>query len=193
MGFPTEFSEQIHLLAAQFGDPVLHHAVLPGNRNIHSKSRIAEVCMVVRNIQGKIYLMRKPFYPKGIFRIHTGGIEKKETIIEAFHRELFEETGLLEPQPHFAAAISYADSEESEPSFFTFAFITNPTDQELISHDDSEHIEELRLIDIQDLPNLATQLSGIGIQYSKDADIEFQSWGIFRSVAVSQIYRFLTR
>ncbi len=193
MSFPAEFSEQIHALTKQFGEPVLYHAILPDNRNIHRSTRIAEVCMVVRNIEGKIYLMRKPFYPVGVFRIHTGGIEKNETILEAFHRELYEETGLREPQPHFAAAISYSVSPDSAPTFFTFVFITNPTEQGLVAHDEKEQIEAMRLIDIQDLPNLADQLAHLGMQYNEELDSDMHSWGIFRSVAIAQLYRYFMR
>ncbi len=55
------------------------------------ENRTQEAVMVIRNPHGQFLLVRKSFYPKGIYRLPAGGIYGDETPTEALKRELNEE------------------------------------------------------------------------------------------------------
>ena len=90
---------------------------------VGNPSRFAEVCMVVRRPTGDVLLSIKTFYPRGAYRLPTGGIDQDEPILDAVVRETLEETGLTVDVTRFLAALTYRDGPAGPPVFHTFAFL----------------------------------------------------------------------
>src|SRR2546425_1084616 len=103
----TEFDREIAELAARYGEPLRVDAPIHDGffDPIHNPDRVGEVCMVVRRPNGKILLSIKTFYPRGAYRLPTGGIHHGERILDALRRETAEETGLETQLRRFLAAI----------------------------------------------------------------------------------------
>src|SRR4030081_2929099 len=87
---------EIEALAGRFGRPIAREVPLDDIAfdPVGNPSRFAEVCMVVRRPTGKVLLSIKTFYPRGAYRLPTGGIDRDEPILEALLRATLEETGL---------------------------------------------------------------------------------------------------
>ena len=60
----------------------------------HAKGRRGEVIMAIRHEDGRIWMHTKVFYPAGIYRLPSGGIEAREMALDAARREVWEEAGL---------------------------------------------------------------------------------------------------
>ena len=110
--------------------------------------------MVVRRPTGRILLSIKTFYPRGAYRLPTGGIHHGEGVYDALVRETHEETGLSTAVRSFLARISYAplSSSGAPPVFHTFAFLLDEVGGTLGTLDTSERIEEWREIETDELP-----------------------------------------
>src|SRR2546429_7865126 len=105
-----ELDEEIALLAARFGEPRRLEALIrPFFDPVQRPDRFAEVCMVIRRRNGKIPLSIKRFYPRGAYRLPTGGVQHGERIIDALRRETDEETALLVEVRRVVAWITYRD------------------------------------------------------------------------------------
>ena len=83
-------------LAARFGRPVAVNAVIDDRfrEPIWKRDRYGEVCMVIRRPNGRVLESIKTFYPRGAFRLPTGGIHHGEGVLDSLGRETREETGL---------------------------------------------------------------------------------------------------
>src|SRR5438045_4001889 len=112
---------------------------------VGNPSRFAEVCMVVRRPTGEVLLSIKTFYPRGAYRLPTGGIDRDEPILDALLRETLEETGLRVDVRRFLAALTYRDGSGGPPVFHTFAFLLDdPSGAPVIALDEHEQIESYR-------------------------------------------------
>ena len=87
---------EVAALAGRYGAPITRDVALDDIAfdPVGNPSRFAEVCMVVRRPTGEVLLSIKTFYPRGAYRLPTGGIDKDEPILDAVLRETLEETGL---------------------------------------------------------------------------------------------------
>jgi len=147
---------------------------------VGAPDRIAEVCMVVRRPSGKLLLAIKDFYPRGAFRLPTGGIHHGEAIFDALRREAEEETGLSLAVRRFLAAITYRDGPAGAPVFHTFAFLLDETGGTLGARDPAERIATWREIPPSELAGVAATLEAV----PNDANAEipnWRSWGRFRA------------
>jgi 8-oxo-dGTP pyrophosphatase MutT (NUDIX family) len=139
--------------------------------------RQAEVCMVLRHgaAEGDRYaVMTKPFYPPGIWRLPTGGIEAGESILEGFARELLEETGLVSNAPRFLAHIAY--EADGEAVFHTFALLVEWDGAPLAGTDDGEEMTFARA----GLDELAAQVERMALLepgWSADLEEDWAAWG----------------
>ncbi|MBE7042214.1 MAG: NUDIX hydrolase [Ruminococcaceae bacterium] len=89
---------------------------------IHS-NRWGEVAFGVERKNKKLIVIRSQGYPKGIYRIPTGGIQFDETVSHALHREIKEELGLTVDTPRFMGAIYYeVIYKEEKLEFISFVF-----------------------------------------------------------------------
>lgn len=183
---PQAVQDELMQLAQRFGQPIVHTAYLPIQGLFDpftATDRYGEVCMVLRRKNGSLLLMRKIFYPKGDFRLMTGGINFGENIFDALLRETYEETGLTVQVARFLVAAAYhVPSMSDKPLFYTFAFLLDEVSGKLGATDPHEHIEAYREIAASDLPTVAEFLDNVPNSRTDDFNGNWHDWGIFRAV-----------
>src|SRR3989454_8898199 len=102
--------QELEHLAQPYGQPLVRSVELTSNYRfdpLNKTERYGEVCMVVRRPNGKVLTMIKTLYPKGAYRLPTGGIQYGEDVLAALLRETEEETGLQVEVRRFLAAVAY--------------------------------------------------------------------------------------
>jgi len=181
----TELEEEIALIAARFGEPRRVDALIrPFFDPIQRPDRFAEVCMVIRRRNGKVPLSIKTFYPRGAYRLPTGGIHHGERILDALRRETEEETGLETVTERFLAWITYrpVSAPDAPPLFHTFAFLLDEVGGRFHTRDLEEQIEEWFEIDPAALGDVADRLDRITSAPSHEIGGDWADWGHFRAV-----------
>src|SRR3989441_6139217 len=115
-------------------------AIRPFFDPVQNPDRFAEVCMVVRRRSGKVPLCIKTFYPRGAYRLPTGGIHRGERILDALLRETDEETALEIEVRRFLVWITYRDVSlpHPPPLFHTFAFLLDEVGGTFRTRDEEE-------------------------------------------------------
>lgn len=141
----------------------------------HEKSRRGEIALCVTNEADHILLHTKPFYPDKTFRIPTGGIHSKETVIDALVRELHEETGFSPLSFQQLALLLYVfrHGDESIP-FVSYIFSVTVSDGEPAPHDESEEISGFLWIESSKLENVITSLQNL-------PEGKWHEWGLMRA------------
>ena len=182
-------------LAARYGEPLVVDAPIADDFDdpIRRRDGYGEVCMVVRRPNGKVLLSIKTFYPRGAYRLPTGGIHKGEPVYDALLRETHEETGLEKTVERFLARISYrAKAPGSLPLFHTFAFLLRETGGTLGALDLSEQLEDWREVQVSELPRVADTLDELTTSSAHDIGGDWRAWGKFRAVVHRVVYEALT-
>jgi ADP-ribose pyrophosphatase YjhB (NUDIX family) len=181
----TGLDREIALLAARFGEPRrIEASVRPFFDPIQKPDRLAEVCMVIRRRDGKIPLSIKTFYPRGAYRLPTGGIHRGERILDALRRETDEETALKVEVRRFLAWITYRDVAlpQGPPLFHTFAFLLDEVGGTFKTRDEEEQIEDWIEVEPSALSDVADRLDDLGSGPSRDIGGDWADWGHFRAV-----------
>jgi NAD+ diphosphatase len=159
---------------------------------VGNPSRFAEVCMVVRRPSGNVLLSIKTFYPRGAYRLPTGGIDKDEPILDAVLRETREETGLTVEVRRFLAALTYRDGTHGPPVFHTFAFLLDDRIGAPVTPlDEHEQIESYREVPVSELPRVAERLDRIPPDGAAGIP-NWDAWGRFRAHAHRAVHEALT-
>lgn len=195
MAVPLGISQQHELegLSYQYGRPLYIEAeIYPGFHDpVHKNDRVGEVCMVIRRPNGKLLTSIKSVYPRGAYRLPTGGVAPGESILAALFREAHEETGLSVRLTRFLALISYHLPPERRPTFHTFAFLLEERGGTLGSLDPGELIEEYKEIDASELPRIAERLDALDDE-SRGSVGSWRDWGKFRAVVHRAVHEALT-
>jgi NAD+ diphosphatase len=181
-------------LSERFGEPVARDVALDDIAfdPVGNPSRFAEVCMVVRRPTGHVLLSIKTFYPRGAYRLPTGGIDRDEPILDAALRETREETGLMVEVRRFLAALTYRDGPNGAPVFHTFAFLLDdPSGAPVTPLDEHEQIESYREVPVSELPRVAEQLERIPPDGAPGIP-NWDAWGRFRAHAHRAVHEALT-
>ena len=190
-----ETRREIERLAGRFGQPLVIESPIPDSFDdpIRKPDRYGEVCMVVRRPSGAVLLSIKTFYPRGAYRLPTGGIAPGEPIFDALLRETHEETGLRTEVRRFLAQIAYHGEGEATgtPLFHTFAFLLDETSGTLGALDASEQIEDWREVAVADLPHVADFLDDLRTQGTHDIGGDWRAWGKFRAVVHRAVHQAL--
>lgn len=175
---------ELDILARRLGEPRSVVASIPDDFDdpIRKPDRFGEVCMVVRRPNGKLLLSIKTFYPRGAYRLPTGGIHHGEGVYDALLREAHEETGLDVAPRRFLARIAYRGASTHEELFHTFAFLLEERSGTLGALDESEQIEDWREIEASQLPGVAAFLDDLRAGGTRDIGGAWRSWGKFRAV-----------
>ena len=183
---PIPVQNELHALAEHYGQPIVQTVNLGANSYfdpVNKRDRYGEVCMVVRRKNGRLLTAVKTFYPKGAYRLLTGGINYGEPVIDALLRETYEETGLDVEVKRFLAAAAYQlNYSNTDPIFYTFAFLLDEVGGTLHVIDQSERVESFREIEPEELPAMADFLAHLGHHQSEELDGDINDWGRFRSV-----------
>ncbi len=175
--------DEIGRLSSSLGEPIVRAIPLDDVRfdPVGAPDRIAEVCMAVRRPNGKLLLSIKTFYPRGAYRLPTGGIHDGEPIFEALLRETHEETGLQVVPRRFLAALTYLHGASGPPVFHTLAFLLGETGGTLGSLDPAERIEDWMEVEPAKLRDVAATLEAIPDRATPEID-NWSAWGRFRAV-----------
>jgi 8-oxo-dGTP pyrophosphatase MutT (NUDIX family) len=193
---PTAVDRELEELARRFGRPVTVDAPIDDSFKdpIWKRDRFGEVCMVIHRRGGGLLLSIKTFYPRGAFRLPTGGIHHGEGVYDALVREAYEETGLVTTVDRFLARIAYHPLSRpgAEPVFHTFAFLLNEVRGTLGALDESERIEAWKEVAVADLPAVADTLDDLKTQGAEDIGGDWRAWGKFRAVVHRVVHQALT-
>lgn len=191
-----ETRRELDALAARFGQPLVIDTPIPDSFDdpIRKPDRYGEVCMVVRRPNGSVLLSIKSFYPRGAYRLPTGGIHRGEAVLDALVRETHEETGLRTEVRRFLARVAYhaADQPTGVPLFHTFAFLVDETSGTLGALDTTEQIENWRETAVADLPRVADFLDDLRTSGTQDIGGDWRAWGKFRAVVHRAVHQALT-
>lgn len=187
MELSAEIRREIAELAKRYGEPRAIDALIHDGFDdpIRRPDRYGEVLMAVRRPNGKLLVAIKTFYPRGAYRLPTGGIHHGERILDALLRETHEETGLETIVRRFLATIAYRgrSTPEGPPLFHTFAFLLDELGGTLGALDTSERIEAWREMSPGDLRDQAKVLEGIATEGTAGIGGSWADWGRFRAVA----------
>ena len=181
-------------LAARLGTPIARDVPLDDIAfdPVGNPSRFAEVCMVVRRPSGTVLLSIKTFYPRGAFRLPTGGIDRDEPILDAVLRETLEETGLTVELRRFLAAVTYRDGASGPPVFHTFAFLLDdPSGAPVTPLDEHEQIESYVEVTVSELTRVAERLDRIPPDGARGIP-NWDAWGRFRAHVHRAVHEALT-
>jgi 8-oxo-dGTP pyrophosphatase MutT (NUDIX family) len=185
---------EVEILARRLGEPIRGAVALDDIAfdPVGNPSRFAEVCMVVRRPTGNVLLSIKTFYPRGAYRLPTGGIDRGESILQAVIRETLEETGLHLEANRFLAALTYLDGPAGPPVFHTFAFLLDdPSGAPVTPLDEHEQIESYAEVPVDELPLVAARLDGIPADGAPGIP-NWDAWGRFRAHAHRAVFAALT-
>jgi 8-oxo-dGTP pyrophosphatase MutT (NUDIX family) len=190
----TAMRAEMDRLARRLGTPIARDVPLDDIAfdPVGNPSRFAEVCMVVRRPSGGVLLSIKTFYPRGAYRLPTGGIDRDEPIIDAVLRETLEETGLTVEVRRFLAALTYRDGPDGPPVFHTFAFLLDdPSGAPVIPLDEHEQIESYVEVPVGGLPRVAERLDHIPPDAAAGIP-NWDAWGRFRAHAHRAVHEALS-
>ena len=187
MELPADARLEVTKLARRYGEPRRLDATIHDSFDdpIRRKDRFGEVLMAVRRPNGKLLLAIKTFYPRGAYRLPTGGIHHGESIHDALVRETKEETGLDTAVRRFLTAIAYRgrSSPAAPPLFHTFAFLLDELGGTLGAIDTEEQIEDWREVMPSQLRAQAGVLESLTSEGTKSIGGSWADWGRFRAIA----------
>jgi 8-oxo-dGTP pyrophosphatase MutT (NUDIX family) len=187
MELPADARREVDELARRYGEPRRLDANIHDGFDdpIRRKDRFGEVLMAVRRPNGKLLVAIKTFYPRGAYRLPTGGIHHGESIYDALVRETKEETGLDTAVRRFLAAIAYRgrSSPGAPPLFHTFAFLLDELGGALGAIDTEEQIEDWREMAPSELRTQASLLENLSTEGKKSIGGSWADWGRFRAIA----------
>jgi 8-oxo-dGTP pyrophosphatase MutT (NUDIX family) len=183
----AEVRREIGDLARRYGEPRLIDTTIHDGFDdpIRRTDRFGEVLMAVRRPNGKLLVAIKTFYPRGAYRLPTGGIHHGESIHDALVRETKEETGLDTTVRQFLAAIAYRgrSSPTAPPLFHTFAFLLDELGGTLGAIDTEEQIEDWREMAPSEVRAQASVLESLATEGKKSIGGSWSDWGRFRAIA----------
>ena len=148
------------------------------------RDRRGEVVFCVLRPDGKIIAITCSEYPKGIFRIPTGGIGHNENIISAVYREVREELGLEVEIRHFAGVLRIRFEHGNDSfMFYSYIFILEEKGGHLLLDASDDEISEVREVDLDGLEAIVQALVEIEGKWS--------DWGRFRYITSNAVLKYL--
>jgi len=157
-------------------------------------ARNAEVLPVVMLPNKKILLHTKDIYPKGVYRLLTGGIKVKENIEKALIRELKEETNTTILSKKLLAKLVYnVKYPKGKKIYTTYIFLVKSKFRNIKNLGSKEHISGLKEIRISQLPSVIKKLQKLkaGPKIKSYHVENWEDWGRFRAIAHRIVYNLL--
>ena len=122
--------------------------------------RHGEVVFAVQRKNGKFIVIRTNFYPKGVYRIPTGGIGIGEDVTEALYREIEEELGLDVELLKFPGMVRYHINMDGESlEFYSFVFLLRETGGTILEDATEDEICEYIEADKEKLIEISENLA----------------------------------
>ena len=173
---PPVNARELRALSRKYGAP--EHAELrldqwPMPRAARGDRR-GEVVFAIRNRRNKVLLHTKSFYPKGVYRLPSGGIHWDEEVEDALFREVEEETGLPVSVDRFVGLILY-DVRRRPKSFASYVFLLSTEKLHPQVQDASERISGFKEVSATELRATTQRL--------RELSDDWRTWGKFRALA----------
>jgi len=141
-------------------------------RSVKSDRRGEVVFCVIKN--KKIITIKSEEYPKGVFRIPTGGINYNEDIIKALFREVKEELGIDVKITYFPGVIKWDICyKQQQVKFYSYLFILEYVKGNLLIDALENEVSEIKLCTIKELNYVSHHLLTLSTFFWSD-------WGKFR-------------
>lgn len=177
--------KEIAELARQYGPLERRHHVLEIGertfaewREVMCNDRRGEVALFILRPSGNVILHTKEFYPEGIYRVPTGGIERGEDVVTAVHRETHEETGLTVVIERCLGVLEYEFRCQGETMpFVSYVFLLRENGGQLRPQDKGERITSYREVPLTELAAVARNLRAI--------EADWRDWGHYRAIVHS--------
>lgn len=148
--------------------------------------RRGEVVFCVIRPNGKIITTTCSDYPKGIYRIPTGGIKHNEDIMEALFREVKEELGLEVKVRSFGGVVRIRfEHDDDYLMFYSYLFILDEIGGTLLVDASDNEISEVKEVDIEGLSKIVGVLGTIKGKW--------RDWGYFRYISTNAVYQYLKK
>jgi len=171
-------------LNRSFSDfPIEKHELNLGHDNfahwhrilVEKQNRRGEIAFAIANEDNNYLVHTKSFYPNGIYRIPTGGIKVEEPVVDAFQRELLEETGFSSPPEKLFGVILYVFKYAGQQlPFASYLFKVRVKNEEPLPQDSDEDISGFKWVDLDGIARIVKNLKNIGGGW--------QDWGRMRSI-----------
>ena len=141
-------------------------------KRFNENDRRGEVVLWIENLDKKILLHTKPYYPNNIYRLLTGGIHFNETVVEALFREIWEETSFTLKDFNFNGIIFYKFKHNGLVlPFCSYIYKISNIDKEPVTIDDVELITGFKWIEKQELKDVNKQFAELGDDWKDWADM----------------------
>jgi len=149
-------------------------------KNATKRDRRGEVVFcVIKN--KKIITIKSEEYPKGVFRIPTGGIDYNEDIVKALFREVKEELGIDVKIISFKGVIKWTMyHKKQQVNFYSYLFILEYINGNLLIDALEDEVSEVKLCTIKEL-NYVSQYLLTLVSFWND-------WGRFRHETTNFVY-----
>ncbi|HEY9059947.1 MAG TPA: NUDIX hydrolase [Pseudobacteroides sp.] len=156
------------------------------NRNLINEDRRGEVVFCVKRPNGRYILITCEEYPKGIFRVPTGGINYNEDIVEAVLRETKEELGLDVEIVDFIGVLRLKFLYgETYTMFYSYVFLLNETGGRLLEDATDKEVSHVLEAQLGDFEKVLDALLKI--------DERWVDWGRFRYETTNAVYKYLQK
>ncbi len=148
---------------------------------VNLRDRVGEVCMVIRQADGRLLTAAKTIYPPDAHRLLTGGIRPGEPVLAALEREIAEETGLATIFRQVLAVARYTD-ERGQLRFTTVACLVDAPHGTPVCHDAAEQHSHFMPITVGALLERAAVLSQVAPTFQSASPNDWVAWGHFRAI-----------
>ena len=187
---PMIDEDEVRGIVRRYGEPIrrVYDLCAQGTVSPHrwraNSDRRAEVIFAIQGPGEQIWLHTKHNYPRPMFRLPTGGIERDEEVLSALLREIDEETGLSVTIQRFVALLEYRfhsknqhgenQGKRSIGTFASYIFLVQNEMGEPVCEGNNEVAEFKPILPCQ-LAEVAANLRNI---YG-----ERRAWGHWRAIA----------
>lgn len=180
MADSTVDEAQVRALADRYGEPLRWKRVLPVPSDGYwdwaekKADRPGEVLFVIPRPGRRYLALTKSFYPERTFRLPTGGIHSGERVMDAFCREVREETGFESEPERFVGVVEHVlQVRDENVPFVTYILITPEISAVPSPQDVEERISEFREVSLDQVETMARKLEGLSQPWT--------AWGRFRA------------
>ncbi len=130
-------------------------------KNLNTDRR-GEVVFLVERKNGKKIVIRTGKYPRGVYRIPSGGIGFEEKAIEALCREMKEELGINFSIQSFLGLIEYKISyKEDALKFYSYLFLLKEVSGNLLEDATEDEIKEYLEVDDEKLFQIGRRMKEV--------------------------------